>query len=242
LFPKVSQRLAVQHPTASRILKALVLDLDGTLLDTAPGLAGALNQALAAVGRPSLMLDAVKPMIGDGVRTLIERAANATGGPLPAATFEQVVERYRNLMHQAPTPPVFAGVRAALGTFNERGIKLAVCTNKPEAAARDVLDRTNLIPFLDTVIGADNVPLKPDPTMVKQALEALGVGAHEAALIGDSEVDVATARAAHLPVILLSHGYVRGPIDQAGADAVAGDFASLPALLAQIGFRIDHSS
>jgi phosphoglycolate phosphatase len=238
LFPKVSPILAVQDPLTPRTLKALILDLDGTLLDTAPGLNDALNRVLADIGRPPLTLDAIKPMIGDGVRTLIERAAIATGGPLPTSAFEQVVERYRSLMHTAPTPPVFTGARAMLGVFNERGVKLAVCTNKPEAAARDVLDRTNLIPFLDTVVGADSVPLKPDPTMVKRALDSLGVGTHEAALIGDSEVDVATARAAQLPVVLLSHGYVRGPIDRAGADAIANDFASLAATLERIGFHI----
>jgi phosphoglycolate phosphatase len=237
LFPKVSPVLTVQSPITPRNLKALVLDLDGTLLDTAPGLTGALNQALADVGRPKLTLDAVKPMIGDGVEALIERAAIATGGPLATAAFEQTIARYRTLMQSAPTPTVFAGARAALGNFNEHGIKLAVCTNKPEAAARQVLDRTNLIPFLNAVIGADNIPLKPDPAMINRALDELGVDADAAVLIGDSEVDVATARAAHLPVVLLSHGYVRGPIAEAGADAVTGDFASLPDALTQIGFR-----
>lgn len=221
-----------------RQLRALVLDLDGTLLDTAPDLTDALNQALADAGRLPLTLAAVKPMIGDGVEALIMRAAEATGGPLSTAAFGQVVERYRDLMHQAPTPPVFAGAHAALGAFNEQGIKLAVCTNKPMASACDVLDRTRLIPFLDMVVGADGAPLKPDPAMVNQALSTLGVAANEAAMIGDSEVDVATAQAARLSVVLLGHGYVRGPIAEAGADAVASDFASLPATLTQIGFRI----
>ena len=219
-------------------LKALVIDLDGTLLDTAPGLTDALNKALAEVGRSPLTLAAVKPMIGDGVDTLIERAMTATGGALSPIVFTETVERYRALMRDIPTPPAFAGARAALGQFNEWGIKLAVCTNKPEAAARDVLDRTQLIHFLDIVVGADAAPLKPDPAMVNQALDALGVDACATALIGDSEVDVATAHAAHLPVVLMAHGYVRGTLDNAGADAVADNFAALPDALRRIGFQI----
>jgi phosphoglycolate phosphatase len=176
----------------------LVLDLDGTLLDTAPGLTEALNRALAESDRSPLALADVKGMIGDGVNTLVERAALATGGPFPAERLAATVARYRALMRDAPPPSVFPGVRAALGDLNERGVKLAVCTNKPEAAAREVLDRTQLIAFLNTVVGADEAPLKPDPTMVRLALAELGVESADAALIGDSEVDVATARAAGL--------------------------------------------
>ena len=233
--------MSAPHPVPSQshtILKALVLDLDGTLLDTAPGLTDALNRTLADIGRKPLTLDDVKPMIGDGVSTLIERAVAATGPALPPATIAEAVARYRALMSDIPLPPVFAGARAALGQFNEWGIKLAVCTNKPEAAARDVLDRTRLIHFLDVVIGADMAPLKPDPAMVNQALGALGVAANEAALIGDSEVDVATAQAAKLAVVLMTHGYVRGTLTGAGADAIADGFAGLADALRQIGFRI----
>jgi phosphoglycolate phosphatase len=233
--------LSAQHPVpthANLALKALVIDLDGTLLDTAPGLTDALNKALAEVGRSPLTLADVKPMIGDGVDTLIERAMAATGGALSPSALAATVARYRALMRDMPMPPAFAGARAALGRFNEWGVKLAVCTNKPEAAARDVLDKTQLIHFLDVVVGADAAPLKPDPAMVHQALDALGVNASVAALIGDSEVDVATAQAAHLPVVLLAHGYVRGTLADAGADAVADGFDVLPDALRQIGFRI----
>jgi phosphoglycolate phosphatase len=222
----------------ARSLRALVLDLDGTLLDTAPGLTEALNRALADAGRPPLALADVKPMIGDGVDVLIERAAMATGGPLPPKVFSEVAVRYRGLMRTAPPPAVFPGARAMLGRLNEQGVKLAVCTNKPEAAAREVLDRTRLIPFLDTVVGADGAPLKPDPAMVRRALTALGADPADAVLIGDSEVDVATARAASLRVVLLAHGYVRGALSAAGADAVATGFAELPTALAAIGLEI----
>lgn len=226
----------------SRSLRALVLDLDGTLLDTAPGLTEALNRTLAEAGRPSLATSDVKPMIGDGVDALIQRAASATGGPFTPERFAELTARYRALMREAPLPAVYPGARAVLGKLNEQGIKLAVCTNKPEAAAREVLDRTRLIPFLDAVIGADTAPLKPDPTMVRRALTMLQGESSNSALIGDSEVDVATARAAGLPVILLEHGYVRGNLPEAGADAIARGFADLPAALESIGLQIAISA
>lgn len=221
-----------------KTLRGLIFDLDGTLLDTAPGLADALNRALADAGRPPLPIAAVKPMIGNGVDKLIERALGATGGMLSDSARAEIAERYRALMRAAAPPPAFAGAREALGDLNERGVRLAVCTNKPEAAALDVLDQAGLMPFLDAVVGADEAPLKPDPAMVYRALAVLQAPADAAALAGDSEVDVATARAASLPVVLLAHGYVRGPLADAGADAVAESFAALPAALERLGFAL----
>lgn len=219
-----------------KTLRGLILDLDGTLLDTAPGLTEALNRALADTGRPPLTVAAVKPMIGDGVDKLIERALAATGGTLSASAQTEIAARYWALMRAAAPPPAFSGARETLGTLNERGVRLAVCTNKPEAAALEVLDRSGLMPFLDAVVGADESPLKPDPAMVRRALAMLDAPTDAAALAGDSEVDVATGRAAGVPVVLLAHGYVRGTLVDAGADAVAENFAALPMALESLGF------
>jgi phosphoglycolate phosphatase len=234
LFPKISRRQP-QGPDL-KTLRALIFDLDGTLLDTAPGLTEALNQALAEAGRRPVPLADVKPMIGDGVDKLIERALTATGGALPLFAQAKLAARYRSLMRAAPQPPLFSGSREALATLNERGIKLAVCTNKPEVAAFDVLDRCGLTAFLEAVVGADTAPLKPDPTMVRRALALLETESDAAVLVGDSEVDVATGRAAGLPVVLLAHGYARGPLAEAGADAIVGNFAVLAAALESLGF------
>jgi phosphoglycolate phosphatase len=141
-------------------------------------------------------------------------------------------------MLAAPVPPVFRGAVDVLEDLRAADIRLAVCTNKPSAAARKVLADAGLAPLLDAVVGADPAPLKPDPTMVREALLAIDVAPVDAVLIGDSEVDVATARNAHVPVVLLGHGYVRGRLTDAGADATTNDFSSLLATLASIGFRI----
>lgn len=223
---------------ATRPLLGVILDLDGTLLDTAPDLTDALNRALAAVGRQPLSIAEVKPMIGDGVERLIERASAATGGPLPPDDYVRTVQRYRGAMLDAPVPPVFPGARGVLESLREAHVRLAVCTNKPNAAARKVLADADLAGLLDAVVGADAAPLKPDPTMVQEALLAIDVGTTNAVLIGDSEVDVATGRNAHLPIVLLGHGYVRGRLIDAGADATIDDFATLLPTLASIGFRI----
>jgi phosphoglycolate phosphatase len=232
----------VIQTVATRALLGVVLDLDGTLLDTAPGLTEALNGALAEVGRRPLTVDQVKPMIGDGVEILIERAADATGGELPPDEHVRTVLRYRALMQETPPPGAFPGARDTLERLRLAGVRLAVCTNKPNAAAREVLARTGLADLLQSIVGADAAPLKPDPTMVREALLTLDVAPAHAVLIGDSEVDVATARAASLPVVLLGHGYVRGRLVDAGADATTNGFASLIPTLESIGFRIGACS
>jgi phosphoglycolate phosphatase len=229
---------AMDRTIDARALLGVVFDLDGTLLDTAPDLAAALNRALAAVGRRPLSLGEVKPMIGDGVERLIERASAATGGPLPPDDHVRTVDRYRAAMLDAPVPSVFPGARGVLESLREAHVRIAVCTNKPNAAAREVLSRAGLADLLDTIVGADVAPLKPDPTMVREALLTLDVGTGNAVLVGDSEVDVATARAASLPVVLLGHGYVRGRLVEAGADATTNGFATLLPTLTSIGFRI----
>jgi phosphoglycolate phosphatase len=222
----------------TRPLLGAIFDLDGTLLDTAPDLTLALNRALAAVGRRALSIDEVKPMIGDGVERLIERAEAATGGWLPPDDHVRIVQRYRAYILEAPVPPVFPGARGVLESLKEAHIRVAVCTNKPNAAARYVLHRAGLTDLLDAVVGADVAPLKPDPTMVCEALLEIDVAPEYAVMVGDSEVDVATARAASVPVVLLGHGYIRGRLIDAGADATTNDFATLLPTLASIGFRI----
>ncbi|MGE5537384.1 MAG: HAD-IA family hydrolase [Gemmatimonas sp.] len=223
---------------STRALHGVVFDLDGTLLDTAPGLTEALNRVLREVGRAPLAVAQVKPMIGDGVDRLIQRAAEATGGPLPPDDHVRTVLRYRALMLEAPAPAAYPGAREALERLRLADVRLVVCTNKPSAAARDVLRDSGLDDLLNGVVGADAAPLKPDPTMVREALLTIEVSPSHAVLVGDSEVDVATARAAGIAVVLLGHGYVRGPLIEAGADATTNGFATLLPTLESIGFRI----
>jgi phosphoglycolate phosphatase len=189
----------------------IAFDLDGTLADTAPDIAFALNHALGTIGRPPLDPALIRAMIGDGARNLIRRALAATGGS-EEALVEQVYPTYVGFYADHPcqgTRP-FPGVERALDELARQGVRLAVCTNKPERVSLALLPTR-----------------KPDPAPLLQAI----AGASRAALVGDSLIDAETARGAGVPFVTVSFGYSAVPAAQFGADAVIDSFDQLlPAL------------
>lgn len=223
----------------SHFFHGLVLDLDGTLIDSAPDLHAATNLLLAEAGRPPLSLPAVTAMIGDGVATLIERAFAATGAPPAAADMPRLTRRFLDA-YQDPAREhltrAYPGVAETLDRLRAAGLRLAVCTNKIEAAAVAALREVGLADLLDAIVGSDTVPArKPDPAHVRAALDRIGVAPDRAAMVGDGPNDVAAARAAGLPVLLVSYGYGRAPVAALGADRVIERFADLPAALDTLG-------
>lgn len=207
----------------------VAFDLDGTLADTAPDIALALNHALVAIGRASIEPAVVRRMIGDGARNLIRRALAATGGG-DAALVEQVYPSYVGFYAEHPcqaTRP-FPGVEAALDELAALGVRLAICTNKPERVSRALLDALDWSDRFAALVGGDTLPVrKPDPAPLLQALS----GAERAAFVGDSEIDAETARAAGLPFVAVSFGYSSVAAIKLGADAVIDSFEELlPAL------------
>ncbi|WP_316980024.1 phosphoglycolate phosphatase [Shumkonia mesophila] len=220
--------------------QAIVFDLDGTLIDSAPDLQAAINRTLAADGRPPLSVEAVKAMVGDGVPKLVERAFAATGG-LPgggadalAAWVARFGEDYENCGFPLTRP--FAGTLPVLAALGDAGFKLALCTNKPQAATVEILDRLDLARFFDAVVGGDAVPgvRKPHPGHLLAALAALGVEPARAAMVGDHLNDLSCARGAGMPVVLCAYGYSRTPVGEMGADAVIERIEDLPAALAAL--------
>lgn len=210
-------------------IRAVLFDLDGTLIDSIPDLAGAVNRLLAAEGREALPADEVKVMVGDGAGTLVTRAFNARGGmpgPEVGPYLARFLADYEPRAAELTRP--WPGVEAALAALKAKGLKLAVCTNKPSGATAEVLDKLGLAPFFDVVVGGDDAPaLKPDPLHVHACLERLGVSAAEAVLVGDSINDVLAAKAAGVPTIVVSFGYCRGPVSDLGADMVIDHFDEL---------------
>jgi phosphoglycolate phosphatase len=211
----------------------IVFDLDGTLVDSAPDIAAALNHALASIGRKTLSLDAIRGMVGHGGKVLVERGLAATGGmdvAALAAGFSAFIAYYE--AHVCDHSHAYAGVTDALDALRGQGVALAVCTNKPEHLARGLIDALGWHGRFTAIVGGDTLAtVKPDPTMLHLAVERGGGG--PAAMIGDSIVDVQTARAAGLPCIAVSFGFADRPADQLGADAVIDSFDELlPALAA----------
>jgi phosphoglycolate phosphatase len=217
--------------------KAVVFDLDGTLVDSAPDLANALNALLAEERRRPVALDDVKAMIGDGAAKLVERAFAATG-EAPDDGIDGLTARFLGHYegHATDLTRPYPGVRETLDRLKADGLVLAVCSNKPEGPTREVLRDLDLDGYFAAVVGGDTIPgvRKPDPRMLQAVLDAVRVPPNAAAMVGDNANDVAVARALGVPVILRADGYTRVPAAELGADAIIDHFAELPDVLARL--------
>lgn len=203
----------------------LLLDLDGTLVHSVPDLAAALNRLMQARGLTALSQTETATMVGDGVAKLVERAFAACGHvPDPGAVAEFSADY---AAHAAIATTAYPGVPAGLRSLVDEGWHLAVCTNKPEAAARSLLSALGLARYFAVIGGGDSFPVrKPDAAHLLATLKASGGDAGHAVMAGDHANDVAAARSAGLPCIFAAWGY--GPPAMAqGAIAVAQDFAEL---------------
>ncbi|CCG42375.1 phosphoglycolate phosphatase [Magnetospirillum molischianum] len=213
--------------------RAVLFDLDGTLIDSLPDLVAAVNRMLAEWDRPALSAEAVKALVGGGAAILVERAFMTTGGPVTV----EVGELLRRFMadyepRSAESTRPWPAVIETLTRLKEAGLLLAVCTNKPSGATAVVLSKLGLAPFFDVVVGADDTPvLKPDPTHIHVILDRLGVTAAQAVMVGDSFNDIAAARAAGVPTVAVSFGYAHGPVAELGADRIIDDYRELPSVL-----------
>jgi phosphoglycolate phosphatase len=185
-----------------------VFDLDGTLVETAADIHAVLAEVLAEAGLAAPPPAAVRAMIGDGARVLIERALAAVDSACdPIALHRRFVARYTEVpcRHSAP----FAGAADVLATLRRAGWRLGLCTNKPQAATLGLLDALGLRPAFGSVIGGDRLPgiRKPDPRHLAAVLAELDAPPHAAVMVGDSRNDLLTARALGVACVLVSFGY-----------------------------------
>lgn len=219
-------------------MPALIFDLDGTLVDTAPDLLSATNAVLVSEGRREVDPATLRHMVGFGARSLIEQAMAATGEPVAPSRLPDLVERfivhYRDHIADGSVP--FPGVEDTLAALQDKGSRLAVLTNKPHELAEKLLRALGLDRYFTVTYGAGRMSyVKPDARIfhdVVRDLVGLHGGSDKGIMIGDSVTDVATARAANAPVILVSYGYTPEPAAKLGADAVTDHFAEIPALAA----------
>lgn len=201
--------------------RTLLLDLDGTLVDTVPDIAGALNRLMAARSLPVFAPDDVKAMIGDGVAVLVSRAFAAHGNRPDPAALNDFVADYE--AHVAAESQLFPNVQRALGRLADQGWKLAVCTNKPEQAARTLLDALGILGMMQAVGGGDSFPVrKPDPAHLLATLMMAAGTPEDAVMLGDHRNDVLAAAGAGIPCIFAGWGY-GAPAMADGSAAVAAD-------------------
>jgi len=205
--------------------RTLLLDLDGTLVDSVPDLAAALNRLMAARGLGEFDHRAVTAMVGDGAAALLARAFAARGTVPDETALEDFLADYT--ANAAVETRPFPGVEAGLQALAASGWRLAVCTNKPEAAARALLAALGLEASFAAIGGGDSFPVrKPDPAHLTATLDAAGGTPSRALMAGDHHNDVAAAAGAGMPCIFAAWGY--GPAAMgAGAVAVATSFEEL---------------
>jgi phosphoglycolate phosphatase len=210
----------------------IAFDLDGTLVDTAPDLIGTLNLLLRQEGLAPLPMAAARPLIGHGARRLLERGFEAASAPLPpereADLFERFLAHYG--AHIADGSRPFPGVTEALAGLREAGARLAVCTNKPTALSIALLDALGMSRLFDAIVGPDAAPArKPDPRHLDAAIRAAGGAPAGAVMVGDAITDAGAARAAGVPLVLVSFGYTETPAAELAPDVLIDHFHELPA-------------
>jgi phosphoglycolate phosphatase len=207
------------------VARTLLLDLDGTLVDTAPDICAALNRLMRSRGLAPFSLAQTAAMIGDGVAVLVQRAFAARAERPDDRAVAEFGRDYG--AHVAAESQPFPGVTEFLRDQAEAGWHMAVCTNKPEAAARKLLERMGLADFLPVVGGGDSFPVrKPDPAHLLATLRLAGGEPAASVMVGDHANDIAAALGAGVKSVFVTWGY--GPIAMGhGADAVAGDLVAL---------------
>ena len=218
--------------------RAVVFDLDGTLVDTIGDLTTALNTTLTELDLAPHSEDAVRSMVGGGLAKQLERALAAHGADLEASGRDAAVKRI--FEHYAATPAssseLYPGAKETLAALTEAGIPCGICTNKPEPIARDLLEAMGIADAFGIIQGAEaGFPRKPDPAGLAHVVETLGATPKTTLMVGDSEADVKAARAAGLKgVILVSFGYSVTPVTELRADVVINHLHELVPTLALV--------
>ncbi len=190
---------------------ALIFDLDGTLIDSAPEIHAAANRALATEGLPALTFAQIRSFIGNGVGVLLARCLTAHALPDHGPQLDRLKTTFlADYETQFSLTSLYPGTATMLETFARAGHPMAICTNKPERPTRAVLAHFNLLHHFPVIIGGDTLPTrKPDPAPLRAAHHALHTP--YALFIGDSEVDAETAHATPLPFALFTGGYRTTP-------------------------------
>jgi phosphoglycolate phosphatase len=209
----------------------VVFDLDGTLIDTAPDLIDTLNHILTREGFDAVDYEVAREAIGAGAKSLLERGLARQGKQVEPQRLDALYRDYLDhyAEHIADRSRPFPGMEAALDRLSAEGRILAVCTNKLEWLSVRLLDRLNLSRRFAVIVGQDTIGIaKPNPAVLRHTIEAAGGDTARAIMVGDSITDIATARAASVPVIAVNFGYTDTPVSELNPDRVVAHYDALP--------------
>ncbi len=216
-------------------MRALVCDLDGTLIDSIPSVAKAVNLVLGALGYRTLSSPEITRCVGEGAQVMFERALQIVDGD--QQSISQCLERYipTYLAETLDQTQSYPGVEETLCALHDQGVVLGICTNKPRATTLPALEAVGLSDLFPVVVTADDTGhRKPDGRHVTETLARMNISCDEAAFVGDSETDVLAGKDAGVWTILMSYGYCHLPMEALGADRILGQFTDVPSALENI--------
>ena len=209
---------------------AVVFDLDGTVADTAEDIHASLVTALATKGLPPVDLESTRLMIGGGPQLLVERALHRLGVHTDTRLVEGLVTAFHDdyLANGDRHARLYDGAESTLRQLHSMGTRVGLCSNKPDDLCRMLTRSFNIDRYIDETLGSTpGMPKKPDPAPLLAITERLGVAPADTLYVGDSDADVKAARAADIPVMLVSYGYTLRHAAQLGADGVIDSLAEL---------------
>ena len=218
----------------------VVFDLDGTLVDTAPDLIDALNVVFTREGLPPLAYDDGRNLIGGGARRMIESALKLEGRVVSPGELERMLGDFIAYYsdHVADRSRPFPGLDAALDILAARGCRFAVCTNKLEGLSRLLLEAVHLTHRFVTICGQDTFMIqKPDPEILRRTIRDAGGAMNRAVMVGDSGTDIATARAAGIPVVAVDFGYSEVPVAKLAPDRLISHYDQLATAVLELAQR-----
>ncbi|WP_019625081.1 phosphoglycolate phosphatase [Thioalkalivibrio sp. ALJT] len=216
--------------------RMILIDLDGTLIDSVPDLAYSVDAMMRELGLPERGEAAVRNWVGNGVERLVKRALlNALDGEPDPEVFERALPVFMRIYQEntAGRSPLYPGVREGLDQLKAAGFRLGCVTNKAERFTVPLLREKGILDDFEIVVAGDALPQKkPDPAPLLHAAKELGVDASEALMVGDSKSDVKAARAAGFQIVCMTYGYNHGcDIRAEDPDAVLDRLDELPGLL-----------
>lgn len=213
-------------------MSAVIFDLDGTLVESAPAIRDIVNRLMDEIGLARLDVAEVRSYVGNGAAVLLERALAARDASCTGERFAGHLERLLVFFDEAPAAAnaPMPGVDDALRSLHAAGVRLGVCTNKPEAPTRQVLEVHGWDKLFGAVVAGDTLAQrKPDPAPLHEVARRLA--AQPVFYVGDSDVDAATAAAAEIPFLLYTEGYRKAAIEALPHTVAFADFGALPGLL-----------
>ena len=217
-----------------KLPRLVMFDLDGTLMDSVPDLAAAVDKTLMLLGREPAGMARVRDWVGNGSKVLVCRAL--AGGLEHGGVADELADEALTLFMQAYSggherTTVYPGVRECLDWLRERGVKLSIITNKPAQFIEPLLEEKGLAGYFEWLVGGDTLPQqKPDPAALLWVMDKAGVAPDESLFVGDSRNDVRAAKAAAVPCVALTYGYNHGePIADEQPALVLDDLRELVA-------------